>query len=142
MFETIILENGGWGAMKKIILTNTHLNFYRKEGWFSSKWVISSQIPLEEIEESYVATEGRLVQNSQVKLRLKNGVIHDLALTLSDGDNVGLMFGADEGVELAVRTKKLCVRWVNAINQELGKNAKSEMDALKESVFQLENPYE
>ena len=99
----------------------------------------SSQIPLEQIEEAYVDTTGSLVQNSTVKLRMKNGKICDLTLMLSDGDNMGLMFGENDGVQWAVRTKTLCDRWVNAIRQQLGKCAKNEIDALKERIRQLEN---
>jgi hypothetical protein len=126
--EDIILETSAWGARSKTALTNTHINFYKKEGWISSRWVISDQIPLEQISEAYVDTAGALVQNSKVKLKMKNGEIHDLALTLSDGDNIGLMFGENDAAQWAVRTKTLCDRWVNAINQQLGKTTKNEID--------------
>jgi hypothetical protein len=137
--EEIILENGAWGARSKTALTSTHINFYKKEGWLSSNWVISGQIPLVLISEAYVDTSGTLVQSSKVKLKMKNGEIYDLALTLSDGDNMGLMFAENDATQWAVRTKTLSDRWVNAINQQLGKNAKIEIDMLKERIRQLED---
>jgi hypothetical protein len=127
------------GYRRKIILTNKRLLYLNKEGFFKSTWKLSSEIPLQNIEKAYVKTDGFLVQMSTVYLKMKNSEDIDLCLELSGGDALGSFFSEDQGTDMAVRTKVVCDRWVNAINQRLNFNVKSKTELLEERVRELED---
>jgi len=136
--ENMVLDDGYVGYRQKLALTNERLIYSKKEGWFNAAWVKVSEILLEDIEEAYVDTTGGLSQMSSVKLRMKDGSVRDLNVSFGGGDAVGNFLSFDMATDLAVRTKTVSDKWVNAINQQLRLKGESQTEMLEERIRELE----
>ena len=136
--EKIVLDNGYVGYRQKLTLTNKRLVYKKKEGVFKTKWNMTKEIPLEQIEEAYTHTTGGFSQKSYAKLRMKNGKITELNVEPGTGDALGMLGAADMGTELAIRTKTVCDKWVNAINQQLRIKGESQTEMLEQRIRELE----
>jgi hypothetical protein len=137
--EKVVLDDGYVGYRRKLALTNKRLVYSKKEGMFKTSWNVTEEIPLEQIEEAYTHTEGGLSQSSSALLRMKDGQIRALNINLGSGDALGMLAAADMGTDMAIRTKTLCDRWVNAINQQLNKKAENRTELLKKRIRELED---
>jgi len=135
--EKVVLDDGYVGYKKKLTLTNKRLVYVRGEGFLSTKWKLDEEIPLEQIEEAYTQTQGGLTQMSKAILKMKNGETRELRVSGGSGD-LGSLLAADMATDMAVRTKTLSDRWVNAINAQLGLNTKSQTETLEKRIRELE----
>jgi len=139
--EEVILDGGNVGYRMKLTLTNKRLVYSKKEGWLKTTWSTAEEIPLEQIEEAYTHTKKvglGLSQASSAMLKMKDGKTKELDVNLGDGDTLGMAFAADVGTDNAIRTKTLCDKWVNAINQQLRVKTESQMENLEIRIRELE----
>ena len=136
--EKVVLDDGYVGYRQKLTLTNKRLVYSKKEGLFKTTWNMTEEIPLEQIEEAYTDTIGGLTQLSRAMLRMKDGKIRELNVNFGGGDALGMLAAPDMATEGAVRTKTLCDKWVNAINQQLRLKVESQTEKLEERIRELE----
>ena len=68
----------------------------------------------------------------------RDGKIRELNVNTGSGDALGMLVAADMGTDMAVRTKTLCDKWVNAINQQLRLKGESQTEMLEERIRELE----
>jgi len=92
--EKVVLDDG------KLVLTNKRL-------------IRVDEIALEDIEKAYTHTEGGLAQSRSAKLKMKDGRVRELNLSIGGGDALGMRVSADIAT---IMTRAL---WVNAVNQQL-----------------------
>ena len=136
--EKVVLDDGYVGYRQKLTLTNKRLAYKKKEGVFKTKWNMTQEIPVDQIEEAYTHTTGGFSQKSYAKLRMKDGKITELNVEPGTGDALGLLGAVDMGTELAIRTKTVCDKWVNAINQQLRIKGESQTEMLEQRIRELE----
>jgi hypothetical protein len=136
--EDIVLDDGYVGYRQKLTLTNKRLIYSKKEGMFKTTWNVMEEIRLEQIEEAYTHTKGGLTQLSVAMLRMKDGGTRELNVHFGGGDALGSLLAADTATDMAVRTKTLCDKWVNAINQQLRLNVESRTETLEKRIRELE----
>jgi len=136
--EKIVLDDGYVGYKQKLTLTNKRLVYVRGEGFLSTKWKLDEEIPLEQIEEAYTQTQGTLTQMSKAVLKMKNGQTRELRINIGGGDTLGILFSPDMPTDSAIRTKTLCDKWVNAINQQLRLKVGSQTETLEKRIRELE----
>jgi hypothetical protein len=136
--ETIVLDDGYVGYRQKLTLTNKRLIYIKKEGFFSGFERVMEEIPLEQIEEAYTQTSGLLTQSSLAILRMKDGQTRELDVHFGGGDALGMLFAPDMPTENAIRTKTLCDKWVNAINQQLRAKVEDRTQKLEDRIRELE----
>jgi hypothetical protein len=136
--EEVVLDDGYVGYRQKLTLTNKRLVYSKKEGWFNTTWNMTGQILLEQIEEAYTHTKGGLTQLSRAMLKMKDGNIRELNVNFGGGDALGILAAPDMATDTAIRTKTLCDRWVNAINQQLRLKVESQTEKLEERIRELE----
>ena len=136
--EKVVLNNGYVGYRQKLTLTNKRLIYTKKKGVFKATWNMIEEIPLEQIEEAYTHTSGGFSQKSYAKLRMKDGKIRELNVEPGTGDALVMLGAADMGTELTIRTKTVCDKWVNAINQQLRLKGESQTEKLEERIRELE----
>ena len=136
--EEVTLDGGYVNYRQKLTLTNKRLIYSKKEGWLKTTWNITEEIPLEQVEEAYTHTKGSLTQASSAMLRMKDGGTRELRVNFGGGDALGMLAAPDMATELAVRTKTLCDKWVNAINQQLRLKSESHMEKLEIRIRELE----
>ena len=121
MDEDIILTtNVEPGPRRIILLTHTKLTFLKKEGVFKTRWVLSREIPLEDIEEAYVNTKKGILESSTLKLRMKNGEVQSVGFNDTEITR-NYVSSSESAWEAAAREKTLCDRWASAINNQLRK---------------------
>jgi CRISPR/Cas system-associated endonuclease Cas1 len=132
--EEVVLDNGYVGYRQKLTLTNKRLVYSKKEGFFKTTWNVTEEIPLEQIEEAYTHTKGTLTQASSAMLRMKDGKIRELSVNFGGGDALGMLTAPD----MAIRTKTLCDKWVNAINQQLRLKVEDQTETLEKRIRELE----
>ena len=135
--EIVVLDDGYVGYKRKLTLTNKRLIYTRGEGLFRTTWKLDEEIPLEQIEEAYTHTKGGLTQMSSAMLKMKDGKTRALKVSGGSSD-LGSLLAADMATDMAVRTKTLCDKWVNAINQQLRLKAESQTEMLEERIRELE----
>jgi len=135
--EKVVLDDGYVGYKQKLTLTNKPLVYVRGEGIFRTTWKLDEEIPLEQIEEAYTHTRGSLTQMSVAMLKMKDGKTRELKISGGSGD-LGSLFAADMATDMAVRTKTLCDKWVNAINQQLRLKVGSQTETLEKRIRELE----
>jgi len=140
--EEVVLDNGYVGYRQKLTLTNKRLVYSRKEGFFTTTWNVTEEIPLEQIEEAYTHTTGSLTQASSAMMRMKDGETRKLNVNFGGGDALGMLTAPDMATDMAIRTKTLCDKWVNAINQQLSAGlrlkAESQTEKLEQRIKELE----
>jgi len=136
--EQVVLDNGYVGYKQKLTLTNKRLIYIKGKGLFKTTWDIGEEIPLEQIEEAYTQTEGRLTQMSLAMLKMKNGELRKLNVNLGGGAALGTLLSHDMPTDTAIRTKTLSDEWVNAINQQLRLKVESETETLGKRIKELE----
>jgi len=135
--EKVVLDDGYVGYKRKLTLTNKRLVYVRGEGLFSTTWKLDEEIPLEKIEEAYTQTIGGLTQMSKAILKMKGGETRELKVSGGSGD-LGSLFATDMATDMAVRTKTLSDKWVNAINQQLRLKTESTTEILEKRIKELE----
>jgi hypothetical protein len=136
--EKVVLDDGYVGYRQKLTLTNKRLVYSKKEGFFTTTWNMTEEIPLEQIEEAYTHTTGSLTQVSSAMLRMKNGETRELKVGPGGGDALGTLLAPDMTTDAAIRTKTLCDKWVNAINQQLRLKFESQTEKLEKRIRELE----
>jgi hypothetical protein len=136
--EEVVLDNGYVGHRQKLTLTNKRLVYSKKEGFFKTTWNVTEEIPLEQIEEAYTHTKGTLTQASSAMLRMKDGKIRELSVNFGGGDALGMLTAPDMATDMAIRTKTLCDKWVNAINQQLRLKVEDQTETLEKRIRELE----
>ena len=90
------------------------------------------------VKNAYTHTSGGFSQKSDAMLRMKDGKIREFNVEPATGDALGMLGAADMGTELATRTKTVCNKWVNAINQQLRIKSESQTEKLDERIRKLE----
>ena len=136
--EKVVLDDGYVGYRQKLTLTNKRLVYKKKEGVFKTKWIMIKDIPLDQIEEAYTHTTGGFSQSSSAMLKMKDEKILELKVEMGSGDALGMLTSSDMGTDMAVRTKTLCDKWVNAINQQLRIKGERQTEMLEERIRTLE----
>ncbi len=136
--EKVVLDNGYVGFRKKLTLTNKRLIYRKKEGLFKSEWIVEKEIPLELIAEVFTNTNKGLAQSSNAMLKMKDGQIKELNVSLGNEDSIETLFAVDTASDMALRTKTECDRWVNAIDQELRHRVESQTEMLEKRIRALE----
>jgi hypothetical protein len=137
--EAVVLDNGNVGYRQKLTLTNKRLIYTQKEGFFTTTWNVTEEIPLEQIEEAYTDDKRvglGLSKASFAMLKMKDGETRELNIHIGDSDSLGMMFAADAGTDFAVRTKTVCDKWVNAVNQQLSAGLRLKADSQTEKLEQ------
>ena len=136
--EKIVLDDGTVMNGKKMTLTNKRLIFSKKAGWFSADWVSVDEIPLDDIEEAYTHSGGILVQSSSAMLKMKDGTVREFNVAFGGADALGNMLSFDMASDMAIRTKALSDKVVNAINQQLRVKVGSQTETLEKRIRELE----
>jgi hypothetical protein len=136
--EEVVLDNGYVGYRHKLTLTNKRLLYTKGEGLFKVSWNVTEEIPLERIEEAYTHTKGSLTQLSVAMLKMKVGETRELRVSCGGGDALGSLLAPDMPTDVAIRTKTLCDKWVNAINQQLRLKGESQTETLEKRIRELE----
>jgi hypothetical protein len=75
---------------------------------------------------------------SSAKLKMKDGKTRELNINLGGGDALGTLLAPDMPTDTAIRTKTLCDKWVNAINQQLRLKVESQTEKLEKRIRELE----
>lgn len=70
--ENVLLNTVFKKSRKNLVLTNKRLLVYHRKRFFSSKWELGTEIPLEEIKEAY-GTLDTITNLSILVLKLKDG---------------------------------------------------------------------
>jgi len=131
--EEVILDNGIFGTMERLVLTNKRLLLQTGTGaLFRVSWETQHEIPLSNIEEAY-SEMGTFLSLSILNVRLKNKEVICFSFKLTGSQMLSTM--GNHGI-MVTKVKEITDEYVTAINNRI-KEKSHEKQSGKENPLHI-----